>query len=162
MDIASRVRDLLIARAKSHGYVHERGAHAGKVNESSLARLLGISQPTLHRVLTGEINKPSPALLRAMTEKLGIFPGEIMGPSAGAVSAEAVALAARIAALPPHVRKLFEQQVTAYERLVNDSPHLAGLLLSAVKGDYLAHEKRMETVSSNIRAGSSHAARRGK
>jgi transcriptional regulator with XRE-family HTH domain len=162
MDKPGRVRELLIAAAAARGLVHTTGARSGKVNESGLSKLLGIPQPTVHRFITGEIRKPSPELLDAMLAKLGVSPDDLLGHATVTVTAEAAAIASRIAALPPTARQWFERHLSAYERFATSSPQLAELLVTPQKGDYLAHEKRMESVSAHMRAGSGHVAKRAK
>jgi transcriptional regulator with XRE-family HTH domain len=125
--------EVLAQVARDHGVEHPPGGkNAGKVNAAKLARLLKMNQPTITRILNGEIRSPSPALLRALRDVFSVTLDELLDVQAAPphLSPEAARIAAAWDALPPALRGYLKSQIEGYHRFAQDNEALAALLFS--------------------------------
>lgn len=137
--------EVLAQVARDHGIVHPPGKkNAGKVNAAELGRMLKMNQPTITRILNGEIRSPSPALLRALRDVFGVTLDELLDAETGpqSMSAEAGRVAAAWDQLPPALRAYLKAQIESYHRFAGDNAALAALLFSPPKrADYSEIER---------------------
>jgi len=129
-----RLADALAKVAMSRGITHRSGKRRGQVNATELARQLDMNQPTITRILSGEISTPSPELLLALRERFGISPEAMLGAGDRAedrpagLSDDAVQVARRFDTLPSGLQSFIHEQLDAYERFAAGNPALAALL----------------------------------